>query len=344
MLRSFAFLVVVCLPVEAVEPVTASVKSTLKTSGSHVRQYAFDGDPTTYYASDKPPGKDDHFVLTFDRPVRVKSIAVVTGRAKDEDELDSGALEISTDGKSFIALAKFSDGKAKGAPMKELRSIRVTPGESKHPLVLREIKINSDPPVAVFKYPVEFVLDVSDAPEMKEWIEKAAHVCEREYPMINEELKSDGYKPPALVRMTLKNDYRGVAATGGSRIVGSVRYFSSHKNDIGAMVHETVHVVQHYRSRNNPGWLVEGIADYIRFFKYEPGKIGRINPNRARYDGSYRVTAAFLNYVTQKYDKHLVSKLNKAMRDGEYKEELWKEFTKKSVQELGDEWSASLKK
>ena len=36
------------------------------------------------------------------------------------------------------------------------------------------------------------------------------------------------------------------------------------------MVHETVHCVQQYRTRNNAHWLVEGIADYIRFFKYEP--------------------------------------------------------------------------
>jgi hypothetical protein len=112
------------------------------------------------------------------------------------------------------------------------------------------------------------------------------------------------------------------------------------------MVHETVHCVQRYRrgGNRNPGWLVEGIADYIRFFKYEPGKLGRINPDRARYDGSYRVTAAFLAYVTEKYDKELVRKLNMAMRAGEYKEEVWKDCTGKTVQELGEEWKATLRR
>ena len=86
---------------------------------------------------------------------------------------------------------------------------------------------------------------------------------------------------------------------------------------------------------------MEGIADYVRFFKYEPGKIG---PIRGRYNGAYRETAAFLNYVTDKYDKEIVKKLNKAMREGEYNEELWKTLTKKTVQELGDEWKASLDK
>src|SRR5262249_18816130 len=125
----------------------------------------------------------------------------------------------------------------------KVQAIRIKPGEQKHPLVILEIKIDSDPPVTKFKYPVEFVLDVSDAPEMKDWIEKTARVCERAYPMINEELKSDGYKPPTVVSMTLKKDYKGVAATGGSRITGSVKFFTDHSDDIGAMVHETVHVV-----------------------------------------------------------------------------------------------------
>ena len=56
------------------------------------------------------------------------------------------------------------------------------------------------------------------------------------------------------------------------------------------------------------------------------------------------MTAAFLNYVAEKYDKELVRKLNKAMREGEYKEEFWKELTGKTVEELGEEWKASLKK
>jgi hypothetical protein len=210
--------------------------------------------------------------------------------------------------------------------------------------VIREIEIESDPPVATFRYPVEFTVDVSDAPAMKEWAEKAARVCERQYPMINDELQSDGFKPATQVTMTLKKDYRGVAATGGNRITGSARFFQDHPDDIGAMVHETVHVVQRYRTRNNPGWLVEGVADWVRFFKYERGKLGRINSDRARYDGSYRVTAAFLNYVSEKYDQELVRKLNKAMREGEYKDELWKELTKKTAKELDEEWRGTLKK
>ncbi len=62
------------------------------------------------------------------------------------------------------------------------------------------------------------------------------------------------------------------------------------------------------------------------------------NPARAKYDGSYRVTANFLNWVTTQYDPQIVQKLNAVARAGKYREELWKEATGKTVQELGDEW------
>ena len=66
--------------------------------------------------------------------------------------------------------------------------------------------------------------------------------------------------------------------------------------------------------------------------RYEPGKIGRINAARAHYDGSYRVTAAFLAYVSDKYDKNLVPKLNTLMRDGKYKDDVFKEDDRQDAQ------------
>jgi hypothetical protein len=162
--------------------------------------------------------------------------------------------------------------------------------------------------------------------------------------MINEELKSDGFKPPHAVKLALKSDYKGVAAASGNRITGSVRFFTAHPEDLGAMIHETVHVVQHYpRRRNNPSWLVEGVADYVRFFKYEPGKLGRIDPDRAHYNRSYRVTAAFLAYLAETYDRQIVLKLNTIMRTGDYRPEVFQELTGKTVEELDVEWRANLR-
>jgi hypothetical protein len=312
-----------------------------------IKQFAFDGDPNTYFDSSQNPTAKDHFTLVFDKPVAVKSISVTTGKPDGSDTLEAGSLQVSADGSAFHDLAKFSEGAASAKPAAQtIQAIRIQPSaDMKHPLAVREIVIESNPQVAIFKYPVEIFINCDDAPEMKPWLEKCAKVCERQYPMLNEELKGEGFKPRSVITMTLKNDYRGVAATGGSRIVGAVSYFKGHQDDIGAMVHETTHVVQSYRGRGNPGWLVEGLCDWVRFFRYEPpGKLGRINPDRAHYNGSYRVTAAFLNYLVVNYDKEIIRKLNTMMREGKYTDDVWQNITGKTAQELDEEWRATLKK
>jgi hypothetical protein len=334
--------------VSAISPTGKSVigivESSLKTGHKQIRQFAFDDDPNTYFESEKNPTKDDHFTLLLDAPVAISTIRVITGKPDGTDTLDAAVLKTSSDGKTFETCADFAEGRATAhLKNKSIKAVRIQPTEDlKHPLVIREIIIDSNPNVAVFKYPIEFVVDSSDAPDMKAWAEKAAAICERNYAMICDELMSPGFKPLTVITMTLRNDYNGVAEASSDHIKGSVKYFKSHPEDFGAMVHETVHCVQLYRSRRNPGWLVEGIADYIRFFKYEPGKIGRQNPERANYNGSYRVTAAFLGFVVDKYNPMIVTKLNSIMREGKYKEDVWKEITGKTIEELNQEWRKSL--
>jgi len=327
-------------------PVTAVAQSSQATAAGRIRQFAFDGDDDSYFESSQPPGKDDHFTLLLDAPVAAKSIGVSTGRPDGGDRLAFGILEVSADGKMFEKLADFVDGAALSKRETGLiRAIRIRlPREQQQPLVIREIAIDSEPAVASFQFPVEFTVDTADAPDMREWADNVARICERAWPMINEELKSEGFRPAHCVTISLKSDYRGVAATSGDRIKGSVKFFKEHPDDVGAMIHESVHVVQHYRGRGLPGWLVEGIADYVRFFKFEPGNLGPIDPDQAHYDGSYRVTASFLAYLTRAYDEHLVLKLNQRLRAGEYKPELFEELTGKSLTALDREWRAMLKR
>lgn len=322
-------------------PVAATASSSLPSDGEAIRQNALDGDESTAFATEGPAAEGDHLTLTFDEPVALDRVRVLAG---SDDPIADAALEVSGDGERFEPLADVEDGEAVAEPggrrVKALR-IRVS-GSADRPLVVREIAIESVPPVARFAVPIEFIA-TSDDPEMSDWVERAARACERAYPMLAEELRSEGYTPPRVVRMNLSNDYRGVAATGGDRIVGSVRYFRDHPDDVGAMVHEAAHVVQSYRGRRNPGWLVEGVADYVRFFKYEPENLGRIDPDRARYDASYRVSAAFLAYLVDRYDPELVRALNAAMRERRYDPSIFEERTGKPLEELGAEWKASLR-
>jgi hypothetical protein len=335
-------------PQQAGGAVYATIETTLATEAKQIRMFAMDGDPGTYFVSATNPTSNDHFTLVLDKPVMLKSISVSTGKADGQNKLESGVIEVSEDGTQWTTLAKVSGGMATANQAKavELKAIRIKPADDmKHPLAIGEITIESTPPVASYKYPVEYILDVADAPDMKEWGDKVVRLCERSYQWIGDELQSPGYKPPTVVTMALKKSYKGVAAAGGGKITGSVDYFKRNPKDTGAMVHETVHIIQRYQGApKNTGWLVEGIADYIRFIKYEPENIGKLNVNTAKYNGSYRVSARFLAYVADKYDKELVRKLNRALREKSYSEAMWKDLTGKALTELGEEWVAGLKK
>ena len=198
-------------------------------------------------------------------------------------------------------------------------------------------------------------IDTTDAPDLSEWVQKElAPVVKEWYPKIAAMLASKDFKPPAAVAITFSGTMRGVAATGGSRVTCAARWYRSNlKGEArGSVVHELVHVVQQYgRARGGarpPGWLVEGIADYIRWFKYEPETRGaEIPPGRAaqaRYDASYRVSANFIDWVVRTHAPDLVKTMNAALREGRYREDLWKELTGRTLEELGAAWKESLAK
>ncbi len=205
----------------------------------------------------------------------------------------------------------------------------------------------------------QIVIDTTETPDLADWATKElAPVVKEWYPKLVNMLPSEGYEAPTRVSITFSADMQGVAATGGTRVRCAATWFSRNLQGEakGAVVHELVHVVQNYgiARRNNPGatrtpgWLVEGICDYIRWFLYEPQTHGADITSRnianARYDGNYRISGNFLNWVVGTYDKDLITKLNAAAREGRYTEDLWKTITGHTVQELGDEWKASLEK
>jgi hypothetical protein len=205
----------------------------------------------------------------------------------------------------------------------------------------------------------QITIDTSETPDLTEWAHKELAPVVREwYPKLVKMLPSDGYEAPRKVSITFSADMRGVAATGGTRVRCAAGWFRQNLQGEakGAVVHELAHVVQNYglarrtnrQATRTPGWVVEGICDYIRWFLYEPethgADITARNISRARYDGNYRISGNFIHWVTGKYDKDIVRKLNTAARAGQYSEELWKTATGRTVQELGDEWKAELEK
>ncbi len=203
----------------------------------------------------------------------------------------------------------------------------------------------------------EIVIDTTETPDLTEWANKElAPVLQKWYPKIVAMLPSEGYQAPKRVLIVFSQSMQGVAATGGTRVSCAATWYRNNLQGEakGSVVHELVHVVQQYgharqagrRPARNPGWVVEGIADYVRWFLYEPQTHGaEISPARAaqtRYDASYRVSANFINWVVKNHAKDIVVKLNAAAREGRYSDEIWKEATGFTVQELGEKWKQYL--
>ena len=186
--------------------------------------------------------------------------------------------------------------------------------------------------------------------EMKHWAKTGLRdVCRKWYPKLVEMLPSEGFRAPRNFVVQFKTNMGGTPAyAAGNRISVNLQWAKKNKDGegVGAVVHEMVHVVQQYQfgRKEVPLWLQEGIPDYVRWYLYEPQSRGaRIrDAGRAKYDAAYRVSANFLNWVTQTYDKDIVKELNAIVRQGTYTPAFVKERTGKTLEELNDEWKATV--
>jgi hypothetical protein len=195
------------------------------------------------------------------------------------------------------------------------------------------VHVSTADPTAELR-PVKVTVDVSQVPELASWAEQAKSVVEQWHPRIVNLLHSDGFTPPAEVTMLFMRDKKGVADTAGTTISISADWVKKHPDDLGMVVHELTHVIQSY-PKSEAGWLVEGIADYVRFFHYEPNvKLASIDPARQSYRDGYRTTAMFLAWIERTHDEAIVRKLNDALRRSTYKYDLFKQYTSKSLDRL----------
>jgi hypothetical protein len=164
-------------------------------------------------------------------------------------------------------------------------------------------------------------LEISDAdkarPELRTWSAITPRLCELWYSAICAQFGESDVPHEVVLRV--------VAGTGGHAednvITIGVQDILQNPTDYGAVIHELTHVVQGYRYgwfRNKGiGWLVEGIADYVRFYAYETDpKFGDIRPGKSQYCDGYRTTACFLDYVVRVYDGNFVKKLHRTLREG----------------------------
>lgn len=186
--------------------------------------------------------------------------------------------------------------------------------------------------------PVE--TDTRDLPEAEDWARAAKSLVETWYPEICSLLSTQDYKPPKRIRLVFKKKISAPAYASGGTITINGEWIAKHPEDLGMVVHELTHVVQDYpRSKSDTGWLVEGIADYVRWWRYEPETPrSKIDPAKAKFTDSYRTTAWFLAWASQKYDRRLVPDLDLALRKAEDPVPVFSKRTGKDVESLWKEF------
>lgn len=156
------------------------------------------------------------------------------------------------------------------------------------------------------------------------------------------------FNPDAVRRVTLTIDtaYDGVAYAHDGRVVISQAWLEKKPGDVDVVTHEVMHIVQAYPSGSEPGWLVEGIADYIRH-KYGVDNAGAgwslpdVQDDH-HYSQSYRVTARFLDWIETKRKPGLVKALDVAMRTSTYTDDIWKTETGLDLDGLWAAYTADL--
>jgi hypothetical protein len=158
-------------------------------------------------------------------------------------------------------------------------------------------------------------------------------------------VKTYNKKATRQVAFVIDPDYDGVAATSNDRVVFSSKYMTSHPGDIDVVTHEVMHIVQAYGNNSRmPGWLTEGIADYVRYaYGVDNAGAGWKLPdfkNEQSYRNSYRITARFFAWMEKSGYKGIVKKLDEIGRKNTYnKGEVWKTMTGKTLDELWTEYA-----
>jgi len=183
-----------------------------------------------------------------------------------------------------------------------------------------------------------FVIDTEDAPSLEAWGQELRRRAVSWWPLVAGALASPGYRPPENVYIKFRNDLpQGLAGhTVGNIIALNAPYITAHPTYYNYVGHELVHVVQDYKPPFIP-WLVEGVADYVRYyvlFPQDPER--RLNPAAGDYRRGYQQAAALLDWIERTHGVGSVRRANAAMRTGENGEAV---LAKDAGRPLDDVWT-----
>jgi hypothetical protein len=189
---------------------------------------------------------------------------------------------------------------------------------------------------------VKVVFEGEPAAEIRSWADEAAHLVLEWWPQVARLLSTEDFRPPGQLTLTFKKELKGPAHRTTDGIFIGVPWITAHPDDFGMIIHEMTHAIQDYHGvPREAGWLTEGIADYVRYWHYEPEVPSHpLDVKKASYRDGYGTTGAFLAWLIVKYDRRTVRRLDAALRSGKYTDAIFEEITGKALDPLWDEFLA----
>jgi hypothetical protein len=191
---------------------------------------------------------------------------------------------------------------------------------------------------------IKITVDTSESPDLEKWAAEARALCLVWHDRIRTALGRTEPLKHREIELIFKKDMPGVAATSGGVIRISANYVQKHPDDFGMVVHELCHVVQAYPP-SRAGWLVEGIADNVRYWHYEPGaKEFPIDRSKSSYKQAYGTAARFLAWLQAAKNARIIHKLDSSLAAGRYRDELFQELAGADLDDLWAEFVTSAAK
>jgi hypothetical protein len=190
---------------------------------------------------------------------------------------------------------------------------------------------------------VKLAFEGTPTAAVRAWAEEAAKQVREWWPQVAHLLATEQFKAPATLVLQFKSGLKEPAFRNAEGLTINIDWISKHPDDFGMIIHEMTHAIQDYHGvPRDAGWLTEGIADYVRYWHYEPEvPHRRIDPAKASYRDGYSTTGAFLAWLIVKYDRRTVRRLDAALRSGKYSDAIFEEITGKALDPLWSEFLAS---
>ncbi|MEO6785087.1 MAG: basic secretory protein-like protein [Chthoniobacteraceae bacterium] len=211
------------------------------------------------------------------------------------------------------------------------------------PLAALRLPLN---PAVIAVPEVKLAFEGTPTSEVRAWADEAAKEVREWWPQVARLLATEHFVPPAALTLRFKPGLKAPAFRTTEGLTISTDWIAKHPDDFGMIIHEMTHAIQDYKGvPKDAGWLVEGIADYIRYWYYEPEvPHRRVDSAKASYRDGYSTTAAFLAWLIVKYDRRTVRQLDAALRAGKYSDAIFGQITGKALDPLWQEFAASLPK